>query len=92
MTIFTTLTRLAAMLFAGIVTIAAVDSAMAASDKPRHSAIRDHRGPDGAPSGGVKVDGSRVDIKPPKLCYGGRPCPASSHHPPARPNTNPHNE
>jgi hypothetical protein len=78
----TTFTPLGAMLAYGMIMFGAVESAIAAPDKPRHSAIRDHRGTGGAPSGGIKVDGRRVDIKPITPCYGGV-CPRQSGRGPA---------
>lgn len=65
-----TLTRLATMLAVGTAMFGAVEDASAASgSKPRVANVRDHRGPNAAPSGGISVDGKRVDMKP-KL----RPC------------------
>jgi hypothetical protein len=81
----TTFARLGAMLAFGMIMFGAFESAMAAPDKPRHSSVRDHRGTAGAPSGGIRVDGRKVDMKPPKLCYGGRTCPPSGRRPPPRP-------
>ncbi len=80
----TTFTRLAAMFAFATIMFGAFEGAMAAPNKPRHSTIRDHRGTGGAPSSGIKVDGRRVDMKPPKLCWGGRPCPPSGGHPQPR--------
>jgi hypothetical protein len=81
----TTFTHLGAVLAFGTIMFAAFESAPAAPDKPRHSSIRDHRRTGGAPSGGIRVDGRKVDMKPPKLCHGGLPCPPSARRPPPRP-------
>ena len=77
MTAFTTLIRLIAILAFGTIILDGLQSAMAEPDKPRRSIVRDHRGPGGAPSGGITVNGRKVEVKPPKNCWGDRPCPGS---------------
>ncbi len=66
MTTFITLTRLAAMLTVGTVIFGSIESANAASNnKARVATVRDHRGPNAAPSGGVTVDGRGWKVQPP---------------------------
>jgi hypothetical protein len=85
MTQFTVLRGLTAMLAVGTFTFGAFGAAQSAlaetKDKPRHSVIRDHRGPGGVPSGGVTVDGRRVKVTARPTCYGGKACPPTGKRP-----------
>jgi hypothetical protein len=62
-----------ALLIAATTTIGLAE---AASSKGRHSVIRDHRGPNAAPSGGVTVDGRGWKVQPPSRgCHHVGNCP-----------------
>ena len=75
---FITLTRFAATLAVATVMFGAIESAIAASsNKARVANVRDHRGPNAAPSGGVTVDGRGWKVQPPprRGCHHVGTCP-----------------